>query len=175
MLRMRPANNPPRNTRAGFIFPIRNLRERSLLNVANSKGAEGTVGRAYEQAAARVKGKRGKAEGQKRGSSGARRKMPGFPVKTTGKQKVASPGATMKPQTRGHDISGPYERQRSRPKRSALRELRQHGFAVAHGSAGFGLVVIPEPERLELLLLRPDFVERVALEEFAILHHPVNG
>src|SRR5215467_5850117 len=53
--------------------------------------------------------------------------------------------------------------------------LRQNGLAVAHGGAGLGLVVIPEPEGLEFLLLGPDLVERVALEEFAILHHPVNG
>src|SRR5215472_17796177 len=57
----------------------------------------------------------------------------------------------------------------------APTKLRQDRLAVAYGPGGLGLVVIPEPERLELLLLWPDLIERVALEEFAILHYPVNG
>src|SRR5580700_685872 len=53
--------------------------------------------------------------------------------------------------------------------------LRSNGFAVAQRLARFRYVVVPEPQRLQLFLLRPNLVQRVALEQFAILHHPMNG
>src|SRR6516162_6207146 len=49
------------------------------------------------------------------------------------------------------------------------------GFAVAQLFAGFRSVVIPEEQRLEFLLLRPNLIQGVAFEEFAVLHHPMNG
>src|SRR2546429_1954906 len=57
-----------------------------------------------------------------------------------------------------------------------LPRLGCRGLAVAQRFAGSGhVVIVPEEERLEFLLLRPHLVERFALEQFAILHHPMNG
>src|SRR5919109_1140660 len=72
-------------------------------------------------------------------------------------QRCCAPASSEKP--RDGDVKSP---------------LRQNRFAVGQRGAGFGLVVVPEPERLELLLFRPHLVERLALEEFAVFLHPVN-
>src|ERR1700687_1631078 len=63
-----------------------------------------------------------------------------------------------------------------RPEKSAPpRFLRQADLSVAEWLAGFRRVVVPEEERLELFLFRPDLVQRVALEQFPILHDPVDA
>jgi len=47
----------------------------------------------------------------------------------------------------------------------ATRELRQGGLSIAQRLAGLWRVVIPEEERLELFLLRPNLVQGVTLEQ----------
>src|SRR5438552_2948119 len=64
MFMIKPASKPPRNTRAKLILPIGILHERSP-ECSISKGAEGTVGGAYEVGMARVK-RRGEPEREER-------------------------------------------------------------------------------------------------------------
>src|SRR6185437_8718131 len=62
-----------------------------------------------------------------------------------------------------------FTRQRKRA------DLWQRRLPVAQRLSRLWLVVAPEEQRLELFLLGPNLVQRVALEQLSILHYPVDA
>src|ERR1700730_3166818 len=59
---------------------------------------------------------------------------------------------------------------------AASHQSRIDGLAVVQRFTGFWhVVVIPEPERLQLFLFGTQLIQGVSFQQFAVLHYPMNG